>query len=164
MLVVSVISDRKLRVVHYTAQEGRDSLDGLPLSCKNVSLAGAASLTAAVSSPFTLAEIKEEDYPIDLAVDNIEILTYSYGVAKYTGTNAVERARSKVGETKYNIFFNNCETFVNWTITDENLSNQGVAAIIGAGAAVAVSIGVIGAAVYGLGTMLGFFGGTNKKK
>lgn len=37
---------------------------------------------------------------------------------------AVERAYSRLFEDKYDIVFNNCETFVNWCFTGKNISYQ----------------------------------------
>ncbi|MEM1239002.1 MAG: lecithin retinol acyltransferase family protein [Cyanobacteria bacterium P01_H01_bin.26] len=36
----------------------------------------------------------------------------------------VERAESRLGEQRYNLFFNNCEHFANWCKTGENVSPQ----------------------------------------
>ncbi|MEX5688938.1 lecithin retinol acyltransferase family protein [Pseudomonas silesiensis] len=40
-----------------------------------------------------------------------------------------QRAKSKVGENKYNILFNNCEHFATWCVTGEHTSEQANAAI-----------------------------------
>lgn len=158
MLVVSVESDRRLVVIHYTTQEGRDSLDGLPKECADCLLAATAVSAAAVSRPFVLGEIKEESIPINLAYESIDLLTYSHGEAVNTGMDAVRKARTKLGETEYNIFFNNCESFVNWAIIEKRKSNQGeVGMMVTAG----ITVGVVGAVALGIAAL---FGGKKDKK
>lgn len=36
----------------------------------------------------------------------------------------ISRAESRIGEQRYNLFFNNCEHFANWCKTGENVSRQ----------------------------------------
>ena len=45
-----------------------------------------------------------------------------------------------IGEQEYNLFFNNCESFVNWIITDKRASEQG-------DTAVAIGVAAVGAVV-----------------
>lgn len=42
----------------------------------------------------------------------------------FVGTQVVERARSKLGENRYNILFNNCEHFCEWCINNTQISEQ----------------------------------------
>jgi hypothetical protein len=42
---------------------------------------------------------------------------YSSTDKKYTPFEIVKRAKSRVGEEKYDIFFNNCEHFAEWCCT-----------------------------------------------
>ena len=42
----------------------------------------------------------------------------------YSGKETVKRARSKIGESKYNLAFNNCEHFAVWCKTGKNDSSQ----------------------------------------
>lgn len=42
----------------------------------------------------------------------------------FTGDEIVERAKSRVGENRYNFLFNNCEHFANWCIADQSESKQ----------------------------------------
>lgn len=44
--------------------------------------------------------------------------------AKYTASEIVQRAKSRVGENSYSVFTNNCEHFVNWCIHGEHNSAQ----------------------------------------
>ena len=115
-----MVHDSCLTVIHYTTgneQDGKDSLDGL-LTAK------AASTAASSGSVYALAAIREEMISFDLDEDHVELLEYSIGIALYTGKQAVKRARTRVGETAYNLFFNNCESFVNWAITGKGVSHQ----------------------------------------
>lgn len=43
---------------------------------------------------------------------------------KYTGEEIVRRAKSRVDENKYSVFWNNCETFANWCTHDDEFSSQ----------------------------------------
>jgi hypothetical protein len=63
----------------------------------------------------------------------------------------LQRAKSRLGEKKYDVFFNNCEHFARWCKTGEHESEQvrnagaAAGAASGSGAAVAAGIGVVGA-------------------
>ncbi|WP_026659727.1 lecithin retinol acyltransferase family protein [Butyrivibrio sp. AC2005] len=39
------------------------------------------------------------------------------GYHMYSATETIERAKSRIGETKYNLAFNNCEHFALWCKT-----------------------------------------------
>ena len=147
MLVVKVIDDRSLVVIHYTAQEGYDYADGTSGSLLTAKAVPVVSKMNTSGSPFTLAVIKKEVQYFDVQVDNIELLQYSYGVAVYTGDDAIARAHERLGESEYNIFFNNCESFVNWVITEKDESPQGGAAAVTGGM---TALGVIGAVAMGI--------------
>lgn len=41
------------------------------------------------------------------------------GEPKFTRTEIVERAKSRVGENEYNVLWENCEHFATWCVTDE---------------------------------------------
>ena len=84
---------------------------------------------------------------LDPTTETVEIITYSAKTSVYSPDKAIERARTKIGEQAYHLFNNNCESFVNWTLTGEAESKQGdFAKIALAGAGLAVVFGV-GAAV-----------------
>jgi hypothetical protein len=63
----------------------------------------------------------------------------------------IQRAKSRLGETKYDLFFNNCEHFATWCKTglhdSEQVRNAGatIGGASGSGAAVAAGLGVVGA-------------------
>ncbi|MCR5084658.1 MAG: lecithin retinol acyltransferase family protein [Succinivibrionaceae bacterium] len=65
--------------------------------------------------------------------------------ALYVGSEAVRRARSRLGERHYDLRYNNCEQFANWCIDNAHVSEQveratrvseglGIAAAVGAAA------------------------------
>ena len=130
MLVVEVIDSSRLIVIHYTGELFKSSR----------------------------ATVVEEGIKINLTEKNIHKLQYKKGVARYTGMKAVDRARTKLKEEKYNIFWNNCESFVNWAITGENQTNQGRAALVGG---TLLGVAAVGAAVFGILTV--FKGPKNSK-
>lgn len=143
MLVVAVIDETRLIVIHYT--EGNDL--GGKASQSSIRL-GASSGSVGV--------VKEEIIDIDLAKANYQKLEYKDGgVVLYIGMDAVDRARERLGENKYDVFFNNCESFVNWAITGKNKTKQGEDGLV---AGALLTVGVIGAAaaaaVYGLYNVL----------
>ncbi|WP_390622910.1 lecithin retinol acyltransferase family protein [Ralstonia syzygii] len=43
---------------------------------------------------------------------------------RHGSVDSVQRARQRIGETEYNLVFNNCEHFVTWCIEDEHTSEQ----------------------------------------
>ena len=161
MLVLKVLDDNRLQVIHYSADGGISDL-GM-----------AASKTAASSGFCTSAKLKEEPVDVNPKQEKVELLKYPEGVAIYTGQEAVERAKNNIEEQKkYNIFTNNCESFVNWVITDEMFSEQaqkvaviGVSGAVGAGGGIGIGgvVGIAGAvglgATIGIGAALGVVGG-----
>ena len=80
--------------------------------------------------------VKEEVIKLNAGEYKIELLEYPEQTEQFPSDKAIERARGRLGEEKYNIFNNNCECFVNWAITDKAISIQSevgsVAAISGA--------------------------------
>ena len=148
MLVVEVISKTRLRVIHYTAGDPK-KVAGVPDS---VQAAGVSSLGVAFSSGSGsavqgVAMVIEEVVELDPTTETVGIITYSTKTSVYSPDKAIERARTKIGEQAYHLFNNNCESFVNWTLTGEAESKQGdFAKIALAGAGLAVVFGV-GAAV-----------------
>lgn len=43
---------------------------------------------------------------------------------RYAPNDIVERAKSRLNENKYNLFFNNCEHFANWCTHGDDYSSQ----------------------------------------
>jgi hypothetical protein len=89
------------------------------------------------------------------------IYAYEY-VDCYSPSVVVQRAKSKVGQTGYNLFGNNCEHFATWCKTGDWESQQvnnvaGVAGNIGAPALVALGLTEVSVATPGI---LGFLGMT----
>lgn len=150
MLVVEVIDKTHLVVIHYT---GRDDTDGNSGQA-TVSI-GASSGS---SSGLSVGEVKEEIIEIDLIGETYQKLEYKDGVALYTGKDAVNRARKRLSEAKYNVFFNNCESLINWAITGKNKTIQGEVALaeaaIGTAVGVGVGVGVLGVIGYGIYSLI----------
>ena len=128
MLVVKVIDDETLHVIHYTGSV-EPSVD------KAVEVVA----TSFFGSSDT-GVVKEGDVPIDLEEYKVELVEYDDpGVVLYKGQDAIERARTRVGEKDYHLLTKNCESFVNWTITGIEETSQGETAIV-AGAAAGVGV------------------------
>ena len=136
MLVVEVIGPKTLMVIHYTVP-GSEDYDGDKDDKTSAVVSGASA-----SSPFIGSEkgiVKEENTTVDPTKDKVELLDYEQpGVAIYTGQEAIKRARGRVGETDYNVLNKNCESFVNWVITDHEETNQGELVKVVAAAATVV--------------------------
>ena len=137
MLVVDVIDADcgELMVIHYTA----------PTSVKDALLKG----NSIVMEEFV--QLQEE----------IERVQYKAHVHVYSPQEAIRRARSRLDEQKFNTFSNNCESFVNWALTDHDVTDQGTEAAVGVGVGAAAGVGVVAAVGYALWAL---FGGSNKDK
>lgn len=137
MLVVEVIDSKKLMVIHYTENDDHDG---------DKVVKGAS----ASSSLTERGKVKEETTEVDPTGKKVELLEYAEpGVAIYTGQEAIKRARGRVGETNYSLLKRNCESFVNWVITDREETNQGElgrAAVVGG---IALGIGAVLTAALG---------------
>ena len=139
MIVVSVLNRREIIVIHYTPGQGDGKLASMELSCCK-------------SSGQSPGRIIEQTIEIDLNNETIEVVEYAEGEAKYTEWHVVIHARKRIGEERYNLLFNNCESFANWAVTGKNKSDQGtVGLVVGAALAVGVVAGV-GAIGYGMAT------------
>ena len=146
MLVVEVVSKTRLRVIHYTAGDP-NKVAGIPdsMQAAGVSSLGVAFSSGSGSAVQGVAMVIEEVIELDPTTETVEVITYSAKTCVYSADKAIHRARKKVGEQAYHLFNNNCESFVNWTLTGEAESKQGdfaKIALIGAGAAVGIGIGV----------------------
>lgn len=160
MLVVEVIDKSQIKVIHYTGDE--DSLDGDP-SKKNDSAKVTSLVGAAISSnTYDSLEIMERVVEINLAKDTVELLRYSSNDALYTGVHAVRRAQSRLREREYNLFSNNCETFINWVITNKGESGQADMAKAGL-TALGVGVGIAAVGV-GVAALFGAFSGPKKRQ
>lgn len=140
MLVVSVVNKEEAEVIHYNGSEETDSGSVMSTVLNAIALAGGK------------AEIVKHRKYLNPKKDHIDLLEYEDGVALYTGEKAVKRAREKIGEDKYHLFSNNCECFVNWVITGEEVSEQvktGVKIAVGGAIALGASAAIVGAALYG---------------
>lgn len=64
-----------------------------------------------------------EEVHIDTFSDNKGFTIRSH-VAKFSGKEIVNRARSRLGQDAYNVFNNNCEHFCLWCVTGQHDSRQ----------------------------------------
>ena len=124
MLVVEVIDAEcgEIMVIHYTTPTKKSLLSG-----NNIVMEGVVQI-----------------------LEKIERVQYKDHVRVYSPRQAIRQARSRLDEQDYSVFFNNCESFVNWALTSQDITDQGTeAAVVGA----AVGVGVAAATVYGLWTL-----------
>ena len=92
-------------------------------------------------------QIFEEDKVI---TEPIERAVYKDGVIVLDAQEGIKRARSRQNENEYKLFSNNCESFVNWALTGEDVTDQGKAAPVKIGMGVALGVGAAAIAVGGL--------------
>lgn len=72
-----------------------------------------------VYSDGRIAETTLDDFS-----DGATIYTEEHPNRRHNRRGSVERARERIGETDYNLVFNNCEHFVSWCIEGEHSSEQ----------------------------------------
>ena len=97
MLVIEVIKSNTVRVIHYAAP--------------------GAEMAGKLQNNDVLMEDKEIE-------DSIERVVYKGGVA-FCPEISILRAKQRLGEKKYKLLTCNCESFVNWAITGEEVTYQG---------------------------------------
>lgn len=125
MMVVSVVSADKVTVIHYTGVENLEKAASETEGCD----AGSSMAVASSFSSFSfsggqpLGEIKEETLPI--SPHQVQVLDYNdKSQVKYSVDDSLKRARTRLGEKKYNVVTNNCEHLVNWAKTGVAQSSQ----------------------------------------
>ena len=118
MIVVAVLGPDSLKVIHFSSNGFREK-----------------------------AVIKIEVYHVDPCYSEVYRVDY-VSIESYGGKDAVERASARLGETGYDLFFNNCETFCTWVKVNTNSSAQvdnGVRAVMAFGSIVAFGLGLYSA-------------------
>ena len=171
MLVVKVKNGMFLRVIHYTESEYSEASVGTASSAAS----SAASLSSfSVSNSTDIAKVKEEDIFVNPEEERVELLEYDDPdpeVAVHRGKASIRRARSRIGENRFDFVFKNCESLINWAITGREETGQGQAAIVVGGAAAAVVgaaavaiIGIPGLFLSGLVFVYGYMRGNEEKK
>ena len=148
MIVAAVHNDREITVIHFSG--GREDTNA-------TSEFRAEMVASSFSSKGRGAEVREDRITYsEEDISNLEVLTYPEGVKLFKPEEAIRRARSRLGEGGYNVFFNNCESFVNWVLTNRRSSEQGDTALvhvtragsrIAAGAMVGGTVGSLGGPV-----------------
>lgn len=61
---------------------------------------------------------------IDAFSGGQDVFVQVHGQPRFRAREVVKRARSRLGENRYSLVFNNCEHFCNWCIEDEHESDQ----------------------------------------
>ena len=167
MLVVKVIDAKKLKVIHRTGYQNQDYFNSLAAE-SGVASASLSSFSVSLSDGIA-AKIKEESVPLDPKEQIVELLEYvEPNVVKYNGKKAIMRARERVGQdTSFSVFFKNCESFVNWAITGQEVTNQGELGLLAGGAAVGIGLVTLGAPLMvgaGLVFLAGYLNGKSSRK
>jgi hypothetical protein len=65
-----------------------------------------------------------EEVPLEQFADGHSVAVRPCPFPKYSGTETVLRARSRLGEKRYRLLTNNCEHFCTWCLVGESRSEQ----------------------------------------
>ena len=65
-----------------------------------------------------------EEVPLEQFADGHAVVVRARPFRRYTGAQAVLRARSRLGENRYRLLTNNCEHFCAWCLLGESRSEQ----------------------------------------
>ena len=120
MIVVEVLTGNELCVIHYSRSTKR----------------GIGQKTVIIKQI------------IDINPDCQDVYRINYDSDKsYSGQDALQRALMRVGESDYNLLFNNCESFCTWVKVSKNRSQQSERgmAVATAGAAVVGAVTTVAA-------------------
>ena len=132
MLVVAVLDDVTLHVIHYTGEVADAAGDSAVTSFSSfgMRLGGRGGedtdCEGGEGARGGSAAVMEQKVRIDVRIEKVEVLDYpeQRGLNLFPPDEAIERARSRLGEKEYGLFKNNCECFVNWAVIGIATSNQ----------------------------------------
>jgi hypothetical protein len=100
-----------------------------------------------------------EEVSLEQFTDGLGYSIKPHPKARFTGEQVVGRARSRVGEKRYDVASNNCEHFCEWCVNDHHHSGQVDRGTAAAGSVVATVAGLAGRAVVAVsGTVAGVSG------
>ncbi len=124
-VVLEVHDDSYLTVIHYNAKEALDSFLIFPEIF--IAFANYIVLFGALCKfgLLLLARVRKQRLKVDTKSETVQILKYSPKETVFGTEVIMKRANSKLGENNYNLFWNNCESFINWIIIGKTVSNQG---------------------------------------
>ena len=130
-VVLEVNDDNNLTIIHYNMKESLDSFLIFPEF-----MIGIGNYVVICGSLFKLgalylATVRKQKLKVDTKVEKVELLEYSPKETVFSTEEIMERAHSKIGCNEYNMFWNNCESFINWIIIGKRVSNQWKNAAIG---------------------------------
>ena len=129
MLVIAVLDDVTLHVIHYTGEVADAATDSAVTSFSSFGSFGGGEdvdCEGEEGGRGGSAAVKEQKVRIQVSTEKVEVLQYpeGRGLKLYTPKEAIDRARTRLGEKEYGLFKNNCECFVNWAVTGIATSNQ----------------------------------------
>ena len=126
MLVIAVIDDVTLHVIHYTGEVADAAADSAVTSFGSFASREDVDCENGEGARGGSAAVKEGKIKIQVRTEKVELLEYpeQRGLSLFSPDEAIERARSRLGEKEYGLFKNNCECFVNWAVTGIATSNQ----------------------------------------
>ncbi|XP_062611122.1 uncharacterized protein LOC134272970 [Saccostrea cucullata] len=69
-------------------------------------------------------EVTNSDETLDFSSGVYHITSDSYPKTEEEKSEAVKRAKRRLGERQYSVFHNNCDSFVSWTLVGNSYSHQ----------------------------------------
>ena len=131
-VVMDVHDDNYVTVVHYNAKAELDSFLIFPeifIAFANYFIIIGSICKFGILLP---AQVRKQKIKVNPKSETVQILRYSPNETVFSKTDILKRANSKIGHNEYNLFWNNCESFINWITIGKSVSNQGKNAAIAA--------------------------------
>ena len=146
MCVMDILDEKRLMVVHFNNKKMLDMFLLFPQLVVDVSNYMVIIGSLMKFGVLFAAEVRKQELIVDAEREEVQVLEYDETETVFDRDEILKRAHSKVGINDYNIFFNNCESFINWIMIGRRASNQGKNAAIGGLVLIGILV-VIGAIV-----------------
>lgn len=128
-LVVKVLDENYAKVVHFNAKAACDPLMRLPASIIYFVNYIVIIFSLLKFGLLCAARVRKQRLYIDPVAENVQRLDYFPSQKVFSTEEIMERAESILGSCDYNMFWNNCESLINFIIIGKRVSNQLLRAI-----------------------------------
>ena len=123
--MIEVHDETYVTVIHYNAKEALDSFLIFPeifIAFANYFVIIGALFKFGILLP---AKVRKQKLRVNTKLETVQLLEYSPKETVFSVDEILKRANSKIGANEYNLFWNNCESFINWIVIGKAVSNQG---------------------------------------